>query len=186
MVAGYFIMLESTINIDLSGLENFQSDIDSQLNSSNGPVNDALKLWAIRYRSYIQLRFDTFSRGGGNWRDLSPATKKARRGNKKAKSRTFAILRDTGTLFAALNPVFSGAPGALQEAIPFGIRVGYGGPQTYQKGAGKGATIADVASFHQNGAEPRLPKREIIVAPDDSLLELMSKDMTRALNALAE
>lgn len=184
MVAGYFIMLESTINVNLNGLEKFQDDIDSQLNSGNGPVNDALKLWAIRYRSYIQLRFDTFSRGGGNWRDLSPATKKARRGNKKAKSRTFAILRDTGTLFAALNPVFSGAPGALQEQIPFGIRVGYGGPQTYQKGTR--ATIADVASFHQNGVEPRLPKREIIVTPDEHLLDLMSKDMTRALNALAE
>lgn len=188
MVAGYFIMITSTVSVDLKGLEKFEKDVVTQLNGANGPAKKALKLWAVRYRSYVQLRFDTYSKGGGNWRALSAATIKTRRkgrGKKNGISGTFTILRDTGTLFAALAPIFTGAPGAIEEEIPFGIRVGFGGPQKYVTGKKTKASIADIASFHQNGVAPRLPQREIIVPPNAQLLETMADDMTKALNELA-
>ena len=96
--------------------------------------------------------------------------------------RKFAILRDTGTLFAALSPTFTGKPGALEEGIPFGIRVGYGGPSRHPDGK---ATIADIASFHQTG-NGKLPVREIIVAPLPNVIEGMARDMQRALRQLAK
>lgn len=195
-------MFSSTVNIDLGKLVKYQKDVEQQLNGAPGPVNDAMKLWAVRYRSYTQLRFDSFSRGGGDWRPLALSTVKARRkgkyqnktrsslANKNGKSVSaggaVTILRDTGLLFAALSPVFSGTPGALEERIPFGIRIGYGGPQRHasKDGKGKQATIADIASFHQNGAIPRMPARQIIVKPDAQLLSIMSQDMEKALNGL--
>ena len=203
--AGYFIMeITATVSIDLSGLQKFESKIDEQLaGGGEGPIAQCLELWAFRYRSYIQLRFDAYSKGGGNWRQLALSTiKKRRKGksnvkmfreslarNTKKKGQlvnaggTYTILRDTGILFAALAPVFSNAPGAIEERIPFGIKVGYGGPQLHD--AGGTATIADIASFHQNGSLPNLPQREIIVAPDDTLLRTMANDMTKALHESA-
>jgi hypothetical protein len=95
-------------------------------------------------------------------------------------------LRDTGLLFAALSPIFAGAPGALQEFIKFGIRVGYGGPQKHSLGQTTSmATIADIASFHQNGFGTKLPQREIIVNPPPDVIQDMADDMTKALNKVA-
>lgn len=190
---------DSTVSVNLKGLEKFQSEIDQQLAGKDGPIRKAFKLWGVRYRSYIQLRFDSYSKGGGDWRALSLATIKARRkGSNKNKSRSslarnkakpvnaggsFTILRDKGLLFAAVNPVFNGAPGAIEEQIPFGIKAGFGGPQKHDSGGT--ATIADIANFHQKGAEPRMPQRKIIVEPDAKLLGQMAGDMTNALQEIA-
>lgn len=95
-----------------------------------------------------------------------------------------AILRDTGTLFNALSPAFHGAPGAIEQEIPGGIRVGYGGPHRYS-GKGSKASIADIASFHQEGAG-HLPIRQIIVAPPQAVVDAMASDMDRALKQLAD
>lgn len=199
-VTGYFMLISATVNVDLSGLNQFRDSIDRQLKGEAGPISDCIRLWAVRYRSYAQLRFDTFSKGGGDWKPLSFATIKARRSGKAKKGfsslatnksgrlvaakKQVAILKDTGILFAALQPVFVGTPGALEEKIAFGIRVGYGGPMKHDKGGR--ATIADIASFHQNGAMPRMPAREIIVKPPDSLLNTMAEDMSKAMGELSE
>jgi hypothetical protein len=131
------MFISSSVNVNLKGLEQFGKAVVSQLNGAPGPVHDALKLWAVRYRSFAQIRFDLYSRGGGDWQKLALSTlKKRRKGTKsnvlklreilagkqsKQKQtgtsptiRTAAptILRDTGLLFAALAPVFAGAPGA--------------------------------------------------------------------------
>lgn len=90
-----------------------------------------------------------------------------------------AILRDTGVLFAALNPRFLDAPGFISEEIPFGVRVGYGGPSRHDTEGGA-ATIADIAGFHQTGAG-RLPVRKIIVPPDQATIEAMKQDLLRAM-----
>ena len=202
------MQLTSTINIDLGRLEKFGKEVTAQLNGAEGPVQDAVQLWAVRYRSWSQLRFDLYSRGGGDWQKLAASTVKRRRHGTKSnvlKLRQIlagkqpqptspqpimgdgtSILRDTGLLFAALAPVFAGAPGAIQETIHYGVRVGYGGPQRHIKGNKQStATIADIANFHQNGNLPKLPKREIIVDPPEELLETMADDMTKALNKLA-
>lgn len=131
------------------------------------------KKWAFRYRSFVQHRFDRFSKGGGNWPSLSPLTiARRRKGKRKGKGRV-AILRDTGTLLTALTPSFQRLPGQLQQIVTDGVRVGIGGPARHPGGA---ATIADIASFHQTG-EGHLPVREIIVKPDTATINGMVSDV---------
>jgi len=94
---------------------------------------------------------------------------------------SFSILRDVGLLYDVLAPTFSGAPGQLQEDIPFGVRVGFGGPARHPDGT---ATIADIASFHQIGG-PHLPQRKIIVPPDEPTQKVMAGAMDTALKTIA-
>lgn len=182
----------AVVKIDLKGLEQYQALLNADLrHSGNGPVRDAMHQWAARYRAFLQERFDKASKGGGDWKPLAESTqrrrRKARKGHASRKSggsaaRVFAILRDTGTLFAALTPAFASKPGQLQEDIPFGVRVGYGGPAGHP---GSAATIADIAHFHQIGAG-HLPVREIIIPPDDQVKAAMAADMQAALIKLAK
>lgn len=66
--------------IDLSGLRQFVNTVDAQLNGqASGPVAVALKQWGFRYRSFVQERFDTFSKGGGDWPALALSTIRKRR-----------------------------------------------------------------------------------------------------------
>lgn len=180
-------MFSATIDIKLTGLDRFEKEIERQLQGAPGPIHDCFELWAVRYRSYLQQRFDTYSRGGGNWKPLDAKTLKARRNPKRNIPLKTAILRDTGTLFTALTPVFIGSPGALQQFVPYGIKVGYGGNQRYidDKNHPQKATIADIAAFHNNGAMPHLPQRQIIVDPPLSLLNTMADDMSKALKNVA-
>lgn len=176
-------MITATVKIDLSALKHFKDKLNKDLRAGGqitggSPINNAIKQWGVRYRSFIRERFIIYSRGGGNWPPLKPLTiKRKLKGKKKGKS---SILIDTGQMFAALDPIFTSKPGALNEKIPFGVRIGYGGPGVYTKKYGGAVTIADVAHFHQTGAG-RLPKREIIVPPDAKTVELMTQDMNRAV-----
>lgn len=168
-----------TVTVDLEDLKRFKRDIDTQLNGAPGPVYDAVTRWAFRYRAFAQDRFDQYSKGAGDWPAHAESTLRARR---KGKGQgTPALLRDLGLLFAVLNPVFTGQPGALEERIEFGIRVGFGGNARH--GDGGEATIADIASFHQTGAGV-VPVREIIVSPVDSVRDDMASDMEDAIGRL--
>lgn len=166
-------MISATVNIKLSALRKFKE----QIAKGEGPVKKGLKQWAAIYRSFLQLRYDRFSKGGGNWPPLSEATI-ARRRKGKGKRRV-SILVDTGTLKAALNPTFSGRPGSIENYTKFGVEVGYGGNDVHPGGD---LTIADIASFHQHGG-PNLPQRMIIVPPDKPTLERMRVVMENALKA---
>lgn len=158
------------IKVNLSPLLAFKSAVESM------PLWHRIsKIWAARYRGFIQERFDTYSKGGGDWAPLAPSTIKARRKGRGKGSP--AILKNTGILFAAINPTFSGQPGALQEDIPFGVRVGYGGEARYP---GASPAIADIAAFHQAGGR-HLPKREIIVDPPITVTEAMAQDAERII-----
>lgn len=172
------VLMPSDVKINLKPLMRLSNGVAEGLRNptSAGFVRDAIKQWAARYRSFVQLRFARFSKGGGNWKPLASSTIKARRKGKRKGARRAAILRDTSTLFAALDPTFTKRPGQLEKNIPFGVRVGYGGPARHPKGK---ATIADIASFHQTGG-PHLPQREIIVQPDTRTLNAMAEDMARA------
>lgn len=199
-----------TIDVDLSALKEYEERVDAELNHQrSGPVAKAMKQWAVRYRSFAQERFDKASKGGGGWPPLSPATLRRRRKGKKAgrnraggnvagrnkagrlvdsrgrfvRAVKASILRDMGILFAVLSPTFSGKPGQLEQNIPYGIRVGFGGPHKHASGGS--ATIADIASFHNNG-EGFLPKREIIVEPTANVTAAMATDMERALKKLGD
>lgn len=178
--------IAAVVTIDLSPMKKAQAALD---NPQHPVIRKVYKQWAARYRAFLRERYDRLSRGGGEWPPLSEATIRRRRGYQKAlkkfltgKTEIFSfktsILRDTNTMFTALQPTFKGAPGALEEDIEHGIRVGYGGPQRYKDGGA--ATIADIASFHQEGAG-KLPKREIIVPPDNNTMEAMTRDMDRGV-----
>lgn len=202
------MLISATVSIELKGLERFNADIRSGLANGSGPISTMLKRWAVRYRSFAQQRFDIFSKGGGDWKKLSKYTlDRRRKGNKSnamklrlsyqtpnkpaaAPTTKPAILRDTGTLFAALAPIYVGSPGAIEEYIVNGIRVGYGGPQRHIGTSGRGKqngneTIADIAAAHQNGFLPKLPKREIIVSPPQSVIADMIMDAETAMKRIA-
>ena len=187
-------MSRPTVTVNLKPLQQFQLALLQGLEGKSGPIRDAFHQWGSIYCSFLQERFSEMSRGG--WPPLAESTKRQRRGAQRGKSKgkrgkehaatgTFAILRDTNTLFAALAPQFHGQPGALREDIPFGVRVGYGGPSRYQGPGGKSvASIADIASFHQAGGG-RLPKREIIVDPPSDTINQMAACMENAIRKLA-
>ena len=102
------------------------------------------------------------------------------RGRKrKAVGITVSILRDTGTL---LNALTFGNPGNIVKGRRGGIDVGFGGPARH--GKGQGASIVDIAWFHHSGAG-HLPRRRILVDPDDRTRRSMIADGQRALQRLA-
>lgn len=200
--------ITATVSVDLSSLKKFGVSIDAQLHHrEQGHITKAFKQWAARYRSFVQERYDRFSKGGGNWAPLSWRTLLARRkgkgrkkfnlvkarrdkatGAKRGQLERFAasmikasILRDLGILYTVLSPTFKSSPGAIEDNIPFGVSVGYGGPHKHA-GGGK-ATIADIAMFHQIGAG-NLPVRQIIVPPAISVLSQMTGDMDRAIKKM--
>jgi len=151
----------------------------------------AYKAWAVVYRAAMQERFNTFSRGGGDWAPLAQSTIDARRhggkGNHKRGKRALkkaieggggqvTILRDTGLLFMALSPAF-GQPGQLESIVENGIEVGFGGTSGYPDGK---ATISDIAGFHQKGNK-NLPKREILVEPPVGAIDTMKAIAVKAV-----
>ena len=184
--------MDAKVKVNIEGLKRFAKDVERGLKTGAKPIGDAFRQWAVRYRSAMQERFDAFSKGGGDWAPLKPATIAARRHGKGGKYKRgkkalgaaiatgggqVSILRDTGVLFNTLSPEFIGAPGQHQKTIPYGIEVGFGGSAKHPKG---GVTIADIASYHQEGKGP-LPKREILVDPPPRVVEKMADDMERAL-----
>lgn len=179
------IKIEAKVN--LSRLRAFRSQIEAGWKNTAGPFRDCFLQWGHRYRAAMQKRFVRFSRGGGDWPPLAESTRRRRmggrglgkrgRGKQHARSGKFAILRDSGILFNTLEPEFIGAPGQVQEAVPFGVKVGIGGPAMHK--AGK-ASVAQIARFHQSGG-PRLPKREIIVNAPAETIKMMRGDLINAV-----
>ena len=162
------------VTIDIPGLTKFYQAI-----STNSPVLvKTLKQWAFRYRAFVQRRFAQYSHGAGDWPKLSPRTIARRRKGKRNTSHV-DILRDTGTLFRALQPEFLQLPGQLEDINGiFQVEVGYGGPAKHPNGP---ATVADIASFHNFGMGHN-PRRQIIVNPTPELIVKMQEDAARNLS----
>lgn len=135
----------------------------------SGPLRVALTQAAVMIRAYWQERFNRYSRGGGDWPPLSPATiARRRQGRPKAgRGRTVSILRDTNTLFGALDAVYAAKPGQLEEISVNGLRVGYGGPAKHPEAGSK--TVAEIAEIHDQGTD-RIPQRQIIVLPPEPVM----------------
>lgn len=191
-----------TVTTDLTRLRRVRKIVADEILRADpaGPLRKVFKQWAARARSFLQERFDDYSKGGGDWLPLAQSTIEGRRGgtskNKKRSSLArlkggglgramrkgspvvVSILRDKGQLFAALSPAFVGAPGAVEEDVPFGVRIGFGGSAKHED---SDVTIADIASFHQEGGA-RLPQRMLIVPPSESVQEMMAGDLRRALD----
>lgn len=149
------------------------------VNEGRGPIEKGFKQWGAVYRSFASERFDTYSKGGGNWKPLSPQTI-ARRRKGSGTGLVAAILVDTAILKNALAPNLI-KPGRFDEKIKGGIRVGYGGPDKHK---GSTFTIARLARMHHEG-KGRLPKREIIVEPDHKTVVKMIDVMEVAIRRAA-
>jgi hypothetical protein len=172
---------------------------------TQGPLPDPLgQLWAKRYSAFVRRRYK--KEGNGTWQELKPATKAARRKGKGKGKGKIKILRDTGTLLAALQ---IGNDANLLKDVPHGIRFGFGGRKQHpgpkkkrKKGKGKGkgkqsepepgasagkrATIADIASYHDEGIPGRLPKREILVRPDRKTVRGMLLDLRKTVGRVGK
>lgn len=152
--------VKTEITVKIPALRKFKSKVKN----GSGRIKTAYQQWAVRYRSFIQRRFDKFSRGGGDWPAL--------------KLREGSILRDTNTLFTALTPTLNAPKGSINKLIEDGIEVGYGGGASHPGGP----TIQELAYWHQTGAG-NYPARVIIVEPDAATVRGMVSDMQRAVDA---
>lgn len=89
-----------------------------------------------------------------------------------------AILRDTGTLFRATQP---GAPGNRFEATARGFRAGFA-----PAGHPKGATISQIAAWHQRGVPGKFPARPILVPPDSTVTAGMAQDAKEVVGKIVQ
>ena len=160
--------INATVTRDLSGF--------TQLKDKAQPRSPEMirykKRSAQKYRSFLYHRFDRFSRGGGNWKKLSPRTLAAR-----PRRRRKFILRVTHTLFKALSPRFRGLPGQFEDLRGNSIIVGYGGGAKHPN---SNKTVAQIAAYHQLGGV-NLPQRKVIVRPDAKLREELRNDLAKML-----
>jgi len=151
-----------SFKLDLTPLKRLLSKLQSR------PLpDDVAKKWAVRYSSFVRKRFK--NEGNGEWKKLSPATLKRRRG----KGSGAKILRDTGILFAALSV---GAKGNLTQPIKKGVRFGF----SNVKHPGSGRTIRQIAIFHETGAGKN-PKRQILVEPDVAVMKYFQKTLKESI-----
>lgn len=150
------------VTVKLDGLDRLRKAI-----LGNPALGERIaKAWATIYRAFVRQRFAAQSRGGGEWAPLALSTIKRRRGGGQGA----AILRDTGALFASLQPNLEGA-GLLKSSPlkPVGFRATLQSARTYKAGA----TLQEVAEYHHHG-EGRLPARTILVAPPQSTIAQMA------------
>lgn len=169
--------LEVRIELDLSGYGKYVAEISKHLTHGTGPIRKVHQQWGARFRSFTQIRFNKYSRGGGDW----PSLKNTRSRNRKGQFLKQSILRDTNTLFYSVTPAFSGLPGQLQRGIPLGIEVGIGGASKHPKGL---RTVGEIATYHQTGAGNN-PVRKIIVLPPQDVINSMSRDLKRGCDTIA-
>ncbi len=162
----------------ISGLEHLEGQIRSGLSkngSPSNPVRRAFRQWAFQYLVFTRRRFNTFSRGGGDWRPLAPSTIKERR--KGRGTGMPAILRNTGVLFNALE---LNATGNIVRYVQNGVQVGIGGPAVHPGGR---LTIGQIAALHNDGGQKFLhpPQRKILADPDASTTAAMVTTMKDAV-----
>jgi len=64
--------IDADVKIDLTPLKKFGDRFQKELSgtASTGPIVAMKKQWAMRYRSFAQLRFDKASKGDGTWPPL--------------------------------------------------------------------------------------------------------------------
>jgi hypothetical protein len=168
---------KATVTFSVNGINAFQKAMKA---GKSPAITKTLKQWGVRYRGWITKRFILYSKGGGDWKPLSPATI-ARRRKGKGKSSLIAILRDTGQLLQALAPML-GQPGQLERHEGFSVVLGVDDSAMHM---GSSVTIGDIAAFHNYGMGHN-PVRLILAMPDNELLNKMAQDAERNLSKEAK
>jgi len=165
------------VKFDLTALNNLRRHSRAQ----SGPFRRMRKQLGAIYLGFTRRRYKTFSKGGGDWKDLAPSTKRRRQKAKRGSTgpRRFAILVDNSNL---LNALEVGAPGNLLELRGRGVRVGF----SNHKHPKSDFTFADLADTHQTGnPDGNLPARPILVEPDERTKRLMRRTIAAAFPAAA-
>lgn len=163
-----------------------------------------LKLMAARYRAFLLRRFNTNSRGGGDWPPLAESTKRRRRKGKPIRRTNAeqvsiekhfqkqAILVDTGILRSGLNVIPTSASfekisvAANRADVEVGFSSGIHPPKKNPDGttpdSKKPITITKLAYIHHFGCKERnLPARPILVPPDSACMRQMENLVEKEL-----
>ena len=189
--------------MNVTGLEKFADAIDRGLRyKREGPIRDALREWQRIYGAFVHSRWDRLSTGGGEWPPLAQSTIDRRRhrvsgiGAKNIRTRRgkaalakslsmgfgqVSILRDTETLFKAVDPKREHPRGALREQVPYGATFGFGGSDRHRGGK---ATISEIAAAHQVG-RGHVPARPILVDADQTTRDRMAEAMLAKIQQVA-
>jgi phage gpG-like protein len=142
------------VRVNIQGIQRLRK----RLTQNPSLMQKVREAWLLLFRSFSRLRFDRFSKGGGDWPRLAASTLRRRR-----RGRNAAILRDTGRLFASFNPSL-GDQGSIRSLDkPLGVEVFLGG-----------TPLSTIASYHDAGNPPHLPQRELLVMPPQSELDKMA------------
>lgn len=154
-----------TIKLPVAGLKY----IRSQLRRPQGPLQKALRSWSTAYSAFIVNRFNTFSRGGGNWRPLAEGTIRSKRSS--------AILVDRGQLKTGLRTIV----GINRIETMSSTRV----VMTFVKGKRhrSGLDLAKLATIHHMGLGA-VPKRPILATPDAATKTRMSAAIATAVRKI--
>lgn len=155
--------LTGSVKVDLGKLK--------AVREANKPDGDQMTRWkkrsARRYRSFLQKRFDRFSRGGGNWKKTARVLSGAAQ----------FILRKTHTLFRALSPIYRGLPGQFERITKNTIQTGYGGQARHPNSK---ITVAKLARVHNNGLGI-VSQRQIVVRPSSEVVRDITADLDRTV-----
>lgn len=132
-------------------------------------LNAILQEWAQLYRAEMLERFETLTRGGGEW----PYLKFVRPKNRMAGTtnpREQNILWDEGFLVGSLQPEFqiANSNGGREEIRGNCVTIGFSKTVKHRKGQ---LTVQDIADRHQAGRG--VPQRRILISPSNELVEKM-------------
>ena len=168
-------------------------DFTAAIAAGRGELRGVFKQWGRIYLSFVQRRFNAFSRGGGNWPKLTEETVKRKRGkaspSRRRRARRVsaaagsvaaptAMLVATGTLKSALD---IGSPGNVFKLLVDGARVGFA--QTRHPAGG--VSILGLAVIHDLGLG-RVPQREILVEPDTDTQRQLNRSLSLGLDKLGK
>lgn len=170
------------ISYDLSGIGKYRSTVDRGLKTGTGVIGQAFNKWGDRMQKYLSTRFKVYSKGGGDWPPLASSTVK-RKGHR-------TILVDSGLLRSAVNTRGAGSLFKIDKK-PGGISIDIGGNKKYPQGRNrrgqfkKVVSVSDVARYHQEGGA-KLPQRKIVVPPNQATINLMTQDLQKAIDRIAD
>ncbi len=151
------------------GLSSFKSV------GSTPRTRKALKKWEHMYGVFLRKRFRRYSQGKEDWPKLKPATIKAKM-RKYTPYRSRLILRATDKMIRSIQPRLKSRTSTDRGFVAKVQAVD--GRKRYPKGP----KVIQVVGWHDQGVGT-LPKREIVVPPDNKTLEKMAEVMWKATEA---
>jgi hypothetical protein len=130
-------------------------------------TDDILNYWASTYKSFVLLRFDIFSGGGGNWKRLARTTAKRKDSEK--------ILEDTREMRLGL------AEGITEvDRDTMSLTMGFTSEKQHTQGT---LNVSELATIHDKGRG--VPKRRILVLPDNQVLTTLRNGTTKRMARIA-